>query len=152
MSTRVQIKVKYLHPVWEESPLTYSTSDSVGLDLKACIDQEYMVLPPGRREAISAGIALEIQTPGIAGFIFSRSGLGTREGLVVSQGVGVIDPDYRGEIIVSLCNTSSTERSVFKGQRIAQLLFMPALQAQLFSVSSLSSTSRGAGGFGHTGK
>ncbi|MFW5819005.1 MAG: dUTP diphosphatase, partial [Desulfovermiculus sp.] len=101
MSTRVQINVKYLHPVWEDSHLTYSTSDSVGLDLKACIDQEYVVLPPGRREAVSAGIALEILTPGIAGFIFSRSGLGTKEGLVVSQGVGVIDPDYRGEIIVS---------------------------------------------------
>lgn len=152
MSPGVQINVKYLHPVWEDSPLTYSTSDSVGLDLKACIDQEYVVLAPGRRKAISAGIALEILTPGMAGFIFSRSGLGTKEGLVVSQGVGVIDPDYRGEIIVSLFNTSSTERNVVKGQRIAQLLFMPALQAQLFSVSSLSSTSRGAGGFGHTGK
>ncbi|MFW5971021.1 MAG: dUTP diphosphatase [Desulfovermiculus sp.] len=152
MSTGVQINVKYLHPVWEESPLTYSTSDSVGLDLKACIDQEYVFLPPGRRKAISAGIAFEILTPGIAGFIFSRSGLGTKEGLVVSQGVGVIDPDYRGEIIVSLLNISSTERRVFKGQRIAQLLFMPALQAQLFSVSSLSSTCRGTGGFGHTGK
>ncbi|MFO7875616.1 MAG: dUTP diphosphatase [Desulfovermiculus sp.] len=152
MSASVQINVKYLHPVWEESPLTYSTSASVGLDLKACIDREYVVLPPGKREAISAGIALEILTPGMAGFIFSRSGLGTKEGLVVSQGVGVIDPDYRGEIIVSLFNTSRTERNVVKGQRIAQLLFMPALQAQLFSVSSLSSTSRGAGGFGHTGK
>jgi dUTP pyrophosphatase len=152
MSTSVQINVKYLHPAWEESPLTYSTRESVGLDLKACIDQEYLVLSPGSRKAISTGIALEILTPGIAGFIFSRSGLGTKEGLVVSQGVGVIDPDYRGEIIVSLFNTSSTERNIFKGQRIAQLLFMPALQAQLFSVSSLSSTSRGAGGFGHTGK
>ncbi|MBS3779880.1 MAG: dUTP diphosphatase, partial [Desulfovermiculus sp.] len=96
--------------------------------------------------------AIEILTPGIAGFIFSRSGLGTKEGLVVSQGVGVIDPDYRGEIIVSILNTSQSERTIHSGQRIAQLLFMPAYQARLLAVESLSPTFRGQGGFGHTGK
>ena len=152
MDTPVQVNIKYLHPVCEASPLAYSTRDSVGLDLKACIDQSSMTLAPGRRAALPTGVAIEIRTPGIAGFVVSRSGLGTKEGLVVSQGVGVIDPDYRGEIIVSLLNTSQTERTIHRGQRVAQLLFMPAFQAQLLAVDSLSSTSRGEGGFGHTGK
>ena len=152
MNTSIQVNVHYLHSVWRESPLAYSTRDSVGLDLRACFDQDLLTLAPGNRQAVPAGVAIEILTPGIAGFIFSRSGLGTKEGLVVSQGVGVIDPDYRGEIIVSILNTSQSERTIQAGQRIAQLLFMPAFQAQLFAVDSLSSTSRGAGGFGHTGK
>ncbi|WP_027369703.1 dUTP diphosphatase [Desulfovermiculus halophilus] len=151
MSASVNVNVRYMHPVWSESALTYSTQDSVGLDLRACFDQAALTLKPGRRQAIPAGVAIEILTPGIAGFIFSRSGLGTKEGLVVSQGVGVIDPDYRGEIIVSLRNTSRTERTIDQGQRIAQLLFLPAFQARLFAVDQLSETSRGQGGFGHTG-
>lgn len=152
MNTSVQVNVRYLHTVWGESPLAYSTQDSVGLDLKACLDQDFLNLAPGNRQAVPAGVAIEILTPGIAGFIFSRSGLGTKEGLVVSQGVGVIDPDYRGEIIVSILNTSQLERTIHAGQRIAQLLFMPAYQARLFAVDCLSTTPRGHGGFGHTGK
>ncbi|MDZ7759787.1 MAG: dUTP diphosphatase [Desulfovermiculus sp.] len=152
MNTPIQVNVRYLHPVCKESPLAYSTQDSVGLDLKACFDQDSLLLASGQRAALSTGVAIEILTPDIAGFVFSRSGLGTKDGLVVSQGVGVIDPDYRGEIIVSLCNTSATERTIHRGQRIAQLLFMPAYQAQLFAVNSLSSTPRGEKGFGHTGK
>lgn len=152
MNTPVQVNVRYMHSVWRESPLTYSTQDSVGLDLRACFDQDLLTLAPGNRHAVPAGVAIEILTPGIAGFIFSRSGLGTKEGLVVSQGVGVIDPDYRGEIIVSILNTSQSERTIHAGQRIAQLLFMPAYQARLLAVESLSPTFRGQGGFGHTGK
>jgi dUTP pyrophosphatase len=152
MNTAIQVNVRYLHPVWEQTPLTYSTSGSVGLDLRACMDLDTVTLAPGRRMAIPAGMSIEILSPGIAGFIFSRSGLGTKEGLVVSQGVGVIDPDYRGEVIVSLLNTSNTERKINQGQRIAQLIFMAAFQAQLFAVNKLSETSRGQGGFGHTGK
>ncbi|MFO7801255.1 MAG: dUTP diphosphatase [Desulfovermiculus sp.] len=151
MNHSVQVNVRYVHPMWENGPMTYSTRDAVGLDLKACLDRD-MLIQPGKREAVPAGVAIEILTPGIAGFIFSRSGLGTKEGLTVSQGVGVIDPDYRGEIIVSLLNTSTTQRWIRPGQRIAQLLFMPALQARLFAVDSLSSTARGEGGFGHTGE
>ncbi len=152
MMNDIQVNVRYLHPVLEQTPLTYSTSGSVGLDLRACMDVNMVTLAPGRRMAIPAGMAIEILSPGVAGFIFSRSGLGTKEGLVVSQGVGVIDPDYRGEVIVSLRNTSNTERKINKGQRIAQLIFMPAFQAQVFAVGMLSETCRGQGGFGHTGK
>jgi dUTP pyrophosphatase len=152
MKNEIQVNVRYLHPVWEQTPLTYSTSGAVGLDLRACMDVNMVTLAPGRQMAIPAGIAIEILSPDIAGFIFSRSGLGTKEGLVVSQGVGVIDPDYRGEVIVSLRNTSNTERKISQGQRIAQLIFMPAFQARVFAVDMLSETSRGQGGFGHSGK
>ncbi len=83
--------------------------------------------------------------------VVSRSGLGAKDGLTVSQGVGTIDPDYRGEIIVSLLNTSGEERVLHHGQRMAQLLFLPFFQARVLVVDTLTPTGRGAGGFGHTG-
>ena len=88
----------------------------------------------------------------MAAYVFSRSGLGTKDGLTVSQGVGVINPDYRGEIKVSLLNTSDKTRRITRGQRIAQLVFMPIFQAVINPVEELGSTDRGAGGFGSTGK
>jgi dUTP pyrophosphatase len=94
---------------------------------------------------------MQIDSPGVAGFIFSRSGLGTKEGLVVSQGVGVIDPDYRGEIVVSLLNSSRKEKTIVRGQRIAQLVFLPIFQADFVPVTHLEKTERGDGGFGHSG-
>lgn len=147
----IEVKIKYLHPAWDEAKLAYATSFSAGVDLRACLETRQACIHPGQRRAVQAGLAIEIVTPGIAGFIFSRSGLGTKEGLVVSQGVGVIDPDYRGEIIVSLMNTSQTAKTIFSGQRIAQLLFMPAYQARLVPVAELNPSGRGHGGFGHTG-
>lgn len=148
----LEVRVRFLHPVWREQELAYATDHSAGLDLRACIDAERLEIPAGGRAAIPAGLAIEIMRPGIAGFVFSRSGLGTREGLTVSQGVGVIDPDYRGQIIVSLLNTSGEPRSIERGQRIAQLVFMPVFTARLLAVDALGETARGAGGFGHTGK
>ncbi len=148
----LDVRVRFLHPVWDEHKLAYATDHSAGLDLRACIDAERLDIPAGGRAAIPAGIAIEIGAPGIAGFIFSRSGLGAKDGLTVSQGVGVIDPDYRGQIIVSLLNTSGAPRSVERGQRIAQLVFLPCFTARLIAVDELGATLRGAGGFGHTGK
>lgn len=148
----LDVRVRFLHPVWDEHRLEYATDHSAGLDLRACIDAERLDIPAGGRAAIPTGIAIEICTPGVAGFIFSRSGLGTKEGLTVSQGVGVIDPDYRGQLIVSLLNTSGAPRSVERGQRIAQLVFLPCFTARLIAVDELGATERGAGGFGHTGK
>jgi deoxyuridine 5''-triphosphate nucleotidohydrolase (dut) len=148
----LDVRVRFLHPVWTEHALAYATDHSAGLDLRACIDAETLEIPAGERAAIPAGLAIEITRPGIAGFIYSRSGLGTKEGLTVSQGVGVIDPDYRGEIIVSLLNTSGQLRRIERGQRIAQLVFMPVYTARLTAVDALGDTARGAGGFGHTGK
>ncbi|TVQ99584.1 MAG: dUTP diphosphatase [Desulfovibrionales bacterium] len=147
----VPVDVRILNPLWTPSDLRGQTPASCGLDLKACFSEDRRVLSPGERSAVPTGLAIDIRQPGIAGFVYSRSGLGTRQGLVVSQGVGVIDPDYRGEIIVSLLNTSGEERSVTRGQRIAQLIFQPFFLGAFTVQEQLTATQRGAGGFGHTG-
>ncbi len=148
----IQVKVKFLHDVWKEKQLAYATPVCAGLDLRACIDTEFIDIEPGARAKISTGLAIEICSPGIAGFIYSRSGLGAKDGLTVAQGVGVIDPDYRGPIIIFLLNTSGERRRIERGQRIAQLIFAPYHHAEILPVDELTSTKRGAGGFGHTGK
>ncbi len=129
-----------------------STPVAVGIDLRACFVEEEIGLAPGARAAIPAGVAIEPVTPGIAGFVYSRSGLGAKHGLVVAQGVGVIDPDYRGEIIVWLLNTSGKDMIIRQGERIAQLAFQPYVRPEIRCVAQLSETSRGSGGFGHTGQ
>lgn len=149
---KINVNMKFMHPVWDENELAYATEYSAGLDLRACIDDEYVEIEPGQKYAFPAGVAIEILEPSIAGYVFSRSGLGTKDGLTVSQGVGVIDPDYRGEIKVSLLNTSDQVRRIKRGQRIAQLVFMPIFQAEIHKVDELGNTNRGAGGFGSTGK
>jgi dUTP pyrophosphatase len=147
----VAVHVKILHALWSESDLRGATPGSCGLDLKACFFEESRILVPGERTFIPIGLAIDIQQPGVAGFVFSRSGLGAQKGLVVSQGVGVIDPDYRGEIIVSILNTSVENRVITQGQRIAQLIFLPYFPAVFSIKDNLTSTQRGAGGFGHSG-
>ena len=131
--------------------LRYATSGSVGLDLRACLEEDEAAIPAGGRLAIPSGIAVEPLTPGIAGFVYSRSGLGAMQGLTVAQGVGVIDPDYRGEITVVLLNTSNEERRLRRGDRIAQLVVAPYIAAEFTEAEQLSDTVRGAGGFGSTG-
>lgn len=159
----VNVRVKFLDgpdgPYHENSAdqagnhaLQYGSDEAVGLDLRACFAEDSIEIAPGAKAAVPAGLAIEIRQPGLAGFVFSRSGLGTREGLTVSQGVGVIDPDYRGEIKVSLLNTSGETRTVSRGQRIAQLAFMPFFRAVIEPVDELGDTGRGAGGFGSTGR
>lgn len=147
----IEVHVRILHSLWNPEDLRGATEQSCGLDLRACFPEQDRTIQPGQRTAIPSGLAMDIQQPGIAGFVFSRSGLGTKQGLVVSQGVGVIDPDYRGEIIVSLLNTSAENRRVAQGQRIAQLVFLPYFPARFTVVDELSLTRRGSGGFGHTG-
>ena len=95
---------------------------------------------------------MQPQQPGLAGFVYSRSGLGARDGLTVAQGVGVIDPDYTGEILVMLLNTSGDERRLKRGERMAQLIFQPYVRPVWREVPELAATRRGAGGFGHTGR
>ncbi len=145
----IEVKIHYLDKSLKGT-LNYSTRYSVGIDLRASIDED-VVLEPGDRAIIGTGIAIEIVTPNIAGFIFSRSGLGIKKGLVVAQGVGVIDPDYRGEIKVGMLNTSKEQRIIKPKDRIAQLVFMPVYQAILIESSKLTETQRGTGGLGHTG-
>ncbi len=151
-SPYVDVRIQYLRDVARENPPAYATDRSVGLDLRACFDQERVEVAPGQRVKVPSGVAVEPVTPGVAGFVFSRSGLGAKRGLTVAQGVGVIDPDYRGEVIIWLLNTSQETIVVSRGERVAQLLFLPASQARLFPVEELGETERGAGGFGHTGQ
>jgi dUTP pyrophosphatase len=139
--------------IYGENGLVPSTPDSAGLDLRACLtDGEALVIPPGERRSLPSGIAVAPLRPGIAGFVYSRSGLGAVRGLTVAQGVGLIDPDYRGEILVFLLNTAQESYTVHQGERIAQLVFQPFERARFQIMDSLEETVRGAGAFGHTGK
>ena len=127
----------------------YSSEYSAGADLFACLDKDIKI-NPGETVMIKTGIAIELPL-GYAGLIFSRSGLATKSGLAPANKVGVIDCDYRGEIIVSLYNHSKNEQTVKNGERIAQLLITPYCTAAFNVVESLSETERDAGGFGSTG-
>ena len=102
-----------------------ATAFSAGIDLRACLDEDCVRIPAGGRFCVPAGISVQPCEAGFAGFLYSRSGLGAREGLTVAQGVGVIDPDYTGEILVMLLNTSGEERILKRGERMAQLVFQP---------------------------
>ena len=130
-----------------------ATSGSAGFDLAAALaaDAPELDIAPGARAVIPTGIAIEPLRGGIAGFVYSRSGLGAAKGLTVAQGVGLIDPDYRGEILVYLLNTSSMLHRLRRGDRIAQLVFQPFLSPEWTVVERLGETARGQGGFGHTG-
>ncbi|GHV53937.1 deoxyuridine 5'-triphosphate nucleotidohydrolase [Deltaproteobacteria bacterium] len=140
--------------VYEADFPAAATSGSAGFDLRAAFaaDQTKLVIEPGERCLIPTGISIEPLRDGVAGFVYSRSGLGAVKGLTVAQGVGVIDPDYRGEILVSLLNTSPTPHTVRRGERIAQLIFQPFFIPRWEKADRLGETMRGAGGFGHTGQ
>lgn len=137
--------------VYGGNDLLPATESSAGLDLRACIETDDVTIPAGERCGIACGIAIEPRIPGVAGFVYSRSGLGAVKGITVAQGVGVIDPDYRGEIMVFLLNTSPQPYKVRRGDRVAQLIFQPYLRPEFTTVAKLGETARGAGGFGHTG-
>lgn len=152
----IPVNVKFLRDTAglykQEGPLQ-ATDGSAGFDLRADIilaDNPVSILP-GERYMFGTGIAIEPLKAGVAGFVYSRSGLGAVQGLTVAQGVGLIDPDYRGEIKVALLNTSGETRMVKRGDRIAQLVFQPFYRALFNPVEELGETTRGEGGFGHTG-
>lgn len=150
----IPVRVKFLDPEAYgagNADFAPATEHSAGIDLKACIQEPELRIPPGGRVKAGSGVAIEIMAPGVAGFVFSRSGLGAKQGVTVSQGVGVIDPDYRGEITVFLTNTSQEEKVLRRGQRMAQLIFLPFFRADVQAADELGETQRGAGGFGHTG-
>lgn len=140
--------------------LSYATNQSAGLDLRACLISDEVYIPAGQRFSVPTGVVLVPRQPGaeqkdepaVAGFVYSRSGLGAVQGLTVAQGVGVIDPDYRGEIFVALLNTSGCTRRLRRGERMAQIVFQPFYRAELTVVDALDTTERGAGGFGHSGR
>ena len=129
----------------------YATDGSAAVDLRAMIDEEY-TLAPGERHSFPTGIAISPETSGVVAIIAARSGLGIKHGINLSNGIGVIDSDYRGEISVGLRNTSDVPYTVSPGDRIAQLMFIPVMCAHFDVCDELDETVRGAGGFGSTGK
>lgn len=129
----------------------YATAGAAGMDLYACIDAP-LTLCPGELLMIPTGIAIELESRELAAFLYARSGLGVKHGVCLSNGVGVIDSDYRGEISVGLCNVSSTPYTVEPQERIAQLVVAPVSAVEIEEVNSLGTSLRGEGGFGSTGK
>lgn len=123
---------------------------AAGYDLYACIGNESYIIPPRETAKIGTGVAVEIPD-GYWGGIFARSGLATKQGLRPANCVGVIDSDYRGEVIVALFNDSDEPRIIHNGDRIAQFIIMPYLQFNIKVINELSKTERGEGGFGSTG-
>ena len=128
---------------------TYGSEFAAGADLYACMDAPVTIAPHGTF-LVPTGLSLEIPA-GWAGMIFARSGLATKRHLAPANKFGVMDSDYRGEVMVSLHNHSDDPQTVEPGERIAQMVIMPYLAAQFFEVEELSDTVRGAGGFGSTG-
>lgn len=138
---------------------TYSTDYAAGLDLYACIDQPFEIYPGSPSSLIPTGISINMMTviEECVGFIFPRSGLGHKEGLILGNSTGVIDQDYHGEILVSIWNRNNPNlnivRTINPGDRIAQLVIVPIIRANLTEVKTFSETTvRGTGGFGSTGK
>lgn len=129
----------------------YATRGSAGLDLRAMLETP-LDLAPGGCELIPTGMAVHIAEPGVAGMILPRSGLGHRHGIVLGNLVGLIDSDYQGPLMVSCWNRGSVTFRIEVGERIAQLVLVPVLRADLVLVESFETSARGEGGFGHTGR
>ena len=129
---------------------TYGTEFSAGADLYACSDEK-IIIKPFETKLIHTGICMEIQN-GLVGLVFARSGLATKKGLAPANKVGVIDSDYRGEIMVPLHNHRKEEKVIEHGERIAQIIFMPYVKEEFNEVLDLTETIRGEGGFGSTGR
>lgn len=146
------LQVKILNDrVGKDIPLpTYSTSGSAGMDLRAVIDQPLTIIP-GDTQLIPTGIAIHLEDPTTAAFVLPRSGLGHKHGIVLGNLVGLIDSDYQGEIFVSCWNRGKLAYTVQPGERIAQLVLMPVIQAQLLVVKDFTESNRGSGGFGSSG-
>ncbi len=145
----MNVKIKLLHK--NASVPMYGSENSCGADLYACID-EPIVIEPMQRVRIPTGIAIECDRNDIAALIFARSGLSSKHGIALANGVGVVDSDYRGEILVSAVNLSGEPYTVQSGERIAQLVFVPSIRGDFSVVDELCDTARGDGGFGSTGK
>ncbi len=147
----MEINVKILLSRGMEMP-AYATDGSAAVDLRAAIDEgTTVVIEPGERALIPTGLAISPESKNVVAIVAARSGLAIKKGICLSNSIGVIDSDYRGEICVGLFNTSKEPFTVCRGDRIAQMMFMPVYQAKLLEVASLDETARGAGGFGSTG-
>lgn len=151
--SKVKVEFKVLDKrLGQEFPLpTYATEGSAGLDLRAMIT-EPLLLTPGATALIKTGVAIYLKNPQYCAQILPRSGLGVKHGIVLGNLVGLIDADYQGELMVSVWNRSQTAFTVEVGERIAQMIIVPVIQAEFHQVDSFEESKRGAGGFGHTGR
>ena len=149
----MELRIKALSPkIGTEIPLPkFATAGAACMDLCACIDAP-VTLEAGARALIPTGIAIALPSADYVALVFARSGLGIKQGVCLSNGVGVIDSDYRGEIGVGLVNLGQSAYTVQPGDRIAQLMVTPVVQPTVVQVSELDDTDRGAGGFGSTGR
>ncbi|MFW2563072.1 dUTP diphosphatase [Acinetobacter baumannii] len=149
----MKVQVKLLDPrLGKEWPLpSYATIGSAGLDLRACLD-EAIEIEPGQTVLVKTGMAIYIHDVNFAGLILPRSGLGHKHGIVLGNLVGLIDSDYQGELMVSVWNRGQTTFRLEPGERLAQYVLVPVVQAEFEQVEEFEETLRGAGGFGHTGK
>jgi dUTP pyrophosphatase len=152
-SHRRPLKVRILDArIGKEFPLPqYATSGSAGLDLRACIDAP-VLLEPGKSELLPTGLSIYVEDPGLAAVILPRSGLGHKHGIVLGNLVGLIDSDYQGPLMVSVWNRGREPFTVQPGERIAQLIVVPVVQVDFEVVEDFAATSRGGGGFGHSGR
>ena len=129
----------------------YATNGSAGMDMRACLDGA-LEIHPGETHLIPTGIAIHIGDPGIAAVLLPRSGLGHKHGIVLGNLTGLIDSDYQGQLFVSVWNRGHESFTVNPGERIAQMVFVPVVQASFDIVDEFDESDRGAGGFGHTGR
>lgn len=148
----IDIELKILNPkLGKEIPLPeHATAGSAGMDLRACLAQTIDVAP-NSVELIPTGLAIHIADPNFAAVILPRSGLGHKKGIVLGNLVGLIDSDYQGELMISCWNRSDNPFTINSGDRIAQLVILPIVQAQFKIVDNFHDSDRGSGGFGHTG-
>lgn len=150
MKTPIELKILDSR-IGSEFPLpAYATLGSAGMDLRAMIDTT-MTIAPGETQLIPTGISIHVADPGLAAVILPRSGLGHKHGIVLGNLVGLIDSDYQGPLMVSCWNRSDTPFTLEIGDRLAQLVFVPVVQAQFKLVDEFDSSDRGEGGFGHSG-
>ncbi len=129
----------------------YATEGAAGMDLSAAIE-EPVTIHRGELLRVPTGIAIALPEAEMVAYLYARSGLGIKHGICLSNGVGVIDSDYRGEICVGLINLGPADYTIQPGERIAQMVFAPVIRAELCEVESLEETKRGTGGFGSTGR
>lgn len=146
------LQAKILDPrIGSEFPLpAYATSGSAGLDLRAMLKEDTL-LEPGQTLLIPTGLSIYIADPGLAALILPRSGLGHKHGIVLGNLVGLIDSDYQGELMVSCWNRGQTAFKISIGERLAQLVLVPVVQAHFEIVQDFDESQRGVGGFGHSG-
>ncbi|MFH0264196.1 dUTP diphosphatase [Vibrio rumoiensis] len=151
MTKKIDLKILDSR-IGDQFPLpAYATEGSAGLDLRACLDYALMV-EPGQTHLVPTGLAIHIGDPNLAATILPRSGLGHKHGIVLGNLVGLIDSDYQGQLMVSVWNRGQDTFTIEPGDRIAQLVFVPVVQAEFNIVADFDATQRGEGGFGHSGK